>query len=294
MYTLNRNTPFATLLALALLAVPTASVLAQDDRFADVTIETVPVSGDISMLIGAGGNIGVSAGDDGILIIDDQFAPLAERIKEALADLGPGLPQFVLNTHFHGDHVGGNVEFGADGVIVAHENVRRRMQDGDSPAVALPVVTFADGLSIHFNGEEIRVMHLPTGHTDTDSVVFFTESNVIHMGDLFFNGRFPFVDLGSGGNLQGFLDNVQQALSMIDNDTAVIPGHGPLADKDDLQDYHDAVQETASRILAMKEDGMSVEEAVEAGLPEEYEAWGQGFINEQRWIETVYNSDGLR
>lgn len=222
------------------------------DRFANVTIETVSVAGNISMLVGQGGNIGVSAGEDGILIIDDQFAPLADRIKSAIEALGSATPKFVLNTHFHGDHVGGNAEFGADSMIVAHENVRLRMEAGDQPVVALPVVTYDDDVSIHFNGELITLIHVPRGHTDTDSVVYFEESNVIHMGDHFFNGAFPFVDLANGGTVQGYINNLEKVLSWIGDDTSVIPGHGPLAAKSDLLSFYNVVKDTSIDIRVKK------------------------------------------
>ncbi|MXX07125.1 MAG: MBL fold metallo-hydrolase [Gammaproteobacteria bacterium] len=267
-----------------------AGAFAQDDPFANVTIQTVPVAGNISMLIGQGGNIGVSAGEDGVLIIDDQFAPLADRIRAALEALGSDTPKFVLNTHFHGDHVGGNVEFGADGVIVAHENVRLRMIGGDSPPVALPVVTFNDNVTIHFNGEDITLIHMPVGHTDTDSVVLFEDANVIHMGDHFFNGGFPFVDIASGGSVQGYLSNLEKVLSWIDDDTQVIPGHGPLANKADLLGFYNMIRDTSTAIRVSRSLRLSTEEIVAEGLGPEYESWGQGFINEQRWIETVVQS----
>ncbi|MDD9894877.1 MAG: MBL fold metallo-hydrolase [Gammaproteobacteria bacterium] len=260
------------------------------DRFANVTIETVPVAGNISMLIGQGGNIGVSAGDDGILIIDDQFAPLADRIKAALEALGSDSPKFLLNTHFHGDHVGGNAEFGAESVIVAHENVRIRMAGGDAPAVALPVVTYDDDVSIHFNGETVTLIHMPRGHTDTDSVVYFEESDVIHMGDHFFNGAFPFVDLANGGTVQGYIDNLERVLSWITDDTSVIPGHGPLASKSDLMNFYNVVKDTSIDIRVKKSQRMSAEEIVAEGLGPELESWGQGFISEEAWITTVFNS----
>ena len=171
-----------------------ASALAQDERFASVTIETVPVTGNISMLIGSGGNIGVSTGSDGLLIIDDQYGPLAAKIRAALSQLSSDTPKFLLNTHFHGDHTGGNADFGAASIIIAHENVRGRLMAGGSPGSALPVITFDEDVTVHFNGESITLIHMPRGHTDTDSVVMFEESNVIHMGDHFFNGGFPFVD----------------------------------------------------------------------------------------------------
>ena len=273
-------------LSLSLLAFSSAA----QNQFENVTIDTVSVVGNISMLIGQGGNIGVSAGSDGILIIDDQFAPLAGRIKTAIEALGSDVPKFLLNTHFHGDHTGGNIEFGAESVIVAHENVRMRMAAGDQPAVALPVVTFDDDVTIHFNGEDVTLIHMPNGHTDTDSVVMFSESNVIHMGDHFFNGGFPFVDLANGGTVQGYLSNLERALSWIGDDTAVIPGHGPLATKSDLLNFYNVVKDTSTAIRVMKSQRMNKEETVAEGLGDEYESWGQGFINEQRWIETVFDS----
>ena len=273
-------------LSLSLLAFSSAA----QNQFENVTIDTVSVAGNISMLIGQGGNIGVSAGSDGILIIDDQFAPLAGRIKTAIEALGSDVPKFLLNTHFHGDHTGGNIEFGAESLIVAHENVRMRMAASDQPAVALPVVTFDDDVTIHFNGEDVTLIHMPNGHTDTDSVVMFSESNVIHMGDHFFNGGFPFVDLANGGTVQGYLSNLERALSWIGDDTAVIPGHGPLATKSDLLNFYNVVKDTSTAIRVMKSQRMNKEETVAEGLGDEYVSWGQGFINEQRWIETVFDS----
>lgn len=267
-----------------------ASQLAAQDQFANVSIVTVPVAGNISMLLGQGGNIGVSAGEDGILIVDDQYAPLADRIRAALAELGSDVPRFVLNTHFHGDHTGGNADFGAESLIVAHENVRGRLQAAEAVAEALPVITYDDDVTIHFNGENVTLIHMPRGHTDTDSVVWFEDSNVIHMGDHFFNGGFPFVDLANGGTVQGYLRNLETALSWIEDDTAVIPGHGPLASKADLLEFYNMVRDTSTSIRVMKSQRMSREEIVQAGLDPVYERWGQGFINEQRWIETVFDS----
>lgn len=279
----------AAILALAALGayVP---LQAQDDRFANVSIQTVPVRGNISMLIGSGGNIGVSAGSDGLLIIDDQYAPLATRIRAALSELGSDTPKFLLNTHFHGDHTGGNADFGAASIIIAHQNVRGRLIAGDSPSSALPVVTFDDDVTVHFNGENITLIHMPRGHTDTDSVVLFEDSNVIHMGDHFFNGAFPFVDLASGGTVQGYLNNLEKVLSWIDDDTAVIPGHGALGSKADLLAFYNVVKDSSTAIRVMKSQQMSKEQAVAAGLGDDYASWGQGFINEQRWIETVFDS----
>ena len=260
------------------------------NQFENVTIQTVPVGGNVSMLVGQGGNIGVSAGDDGILIIDDQFAPLAGRIKAAIESLGSAVPKFVLNTHFHGDHTGSNEEFGLDSLIVAHENVRSRLEAAESPVSALPVVTFDDDVTVHFNGEDVTLIHMPAGHTDTDSVVMFSESNVIHMGDHFFNGGFPFVDLDNGGTVQGYLNNLERALSWIQSDTQVIPGHGALGTKADLEAFYGVVKDTSIAIRVMKSQQMSKEEIVAEGLGDMYESWGQGFINEERWIGTVFDS----
>lgn len=275
-----------TTLSICLLAV---SAFGQD-RFANVTIETIAVAGNISMLVGQGGNIGVSSGSDGILIIDDQFAPLAGRIKAAIEALGSDTPKFLLNTHFHGDHVGGNAEFGADSVIVAHENVRVRMAAGGQPPIALPVVTYDDDISIHFNGELVTLIHMPRGHTDTDSVVYFEDSDVIHMGDHFFNGAFPFVDLENGGTVQGYINNLEKVLSWINDDTSVIPGHGPLATKSELMDFYNVVRDTSLVIRVKKSQRMSIEDIIAEGLGSDLDTWGQGFISEEAWITTVFNS----
>lgn len=263
---------------------------AQEDRFANVVIEIISVNGAVSMLTGAGGNIGVSAGDDGILIIDDQYEPLSDKIKSALQTLGSDKPKFVINSHFHGDHAGGNVNFGADGVIIAHDNVRVRLVGLDTPEVALPVITYLDELSLYFNGEKIILIHVPEGHTDTDSIIHFTGSNVIHMGDHFFNGAFPFVDLESGGTVQGYMANVERALSHIADDTRVIPGHGALASKGDLQAFHEMLTSTVTAIREMKSSGMAKEAIVSQGLEDRWDSWGGGFVPEDRWIRTVFDS----
>jgi cyclase len=270
-----------------------------DDSMKDAVIETTPVAGPIYMLKGRGGNIGVSAGDDGVVMVDDQFAPLAPKILDAVRALGKGEPEFVLNTHWHGDHTGGNAEFGAKASIVAHENVRKRLStpqqlrgstvEAIAPA-GLPVVTFQQSLSLHMNGEEIRVIHFPTGHTDGDSVIFFTGSNVVHMGDHFFNGKFPFVDLESGGNAVQFAANVKAVLDQVKDDTKIIPGHGPLASKADLAAYSDVLSETIKIVQKGKKAGKSVEDLQKAGLPEKFASWGDGFIKTDAWIKTVYDS----
>ena len=258
--------------------------------YARIEIKTTHVAGNIYMLEGAGGNIGVSVGPDGILLVDDQFAPLAEKIRTALKELGDGPLKFLLNTHFHGDHTGGNVVFGNEAHIIAHANVRKRLQMESPPKEALPVVTFDDSLSIHFNGEEIRVIHFPNSHTDGDSVVLFIGSNVVHMGDLFFSGRFPYVDLDSGGDVEGLIKHVEELLTELPSDVKLIPGHGPLSDIDDLKTYHQTLVETTDLIRDQMGAGKSLEEIKAAGLPKKWRSWGSSFISTERWIEIVYRS----
>ncbi|MEE8169112.1 MAG: MBL fold metallo-hydrolase [Phycisphaerae bacterium] len=271
------------------------------DRFAEVRIKATHVAGAVYMLEGAGGNIGVSVGADGVLIVDDQFAPLAERIRAAIETLehGKGRLHFVLNTHWHPDHVGGNATFSREAHIIAHENVRKRLSTQQkiferviepSPSVALPVITFDDTLSVHFNGERIRLVHVPHAHTDGDSVIWFPKSNVVHMGDLFFAGKFPFVDLGSGGDVEGLIRGVAQAMERLPAGVKVIPGHGPLSTPADLKTYQqmliDSVKIVRERIAA----GKTLDEIKAAGMPEKYADWGDGFIKTDAWLETVYNS----
>ena len=263
-------------------------------NFLRVNIKTTQVAGNIYMLEGAGGNIGVSVGTDGILLVDDQFAPLAEKIRNALKELGEGPLKFLVNTHFHGDHTGGNAVFGAEAHIVAHTNVRKRLEMKSPPKEALPVVTFDDSLSIHFNGEEIRIIHFPNSHTDGDSVVFFTGSNVVHMGDLFFSGRFPYVDLNNGGDVDGLIKHLEELLAELPPDVKLIPGHGPLSDINDLKMYHQTLVETTDLIRDRIEAGKSLEEIQAAGLPKKWRAWGAGFVSTGQWIEIVYRNGAWR
>ncbi len=280
------------LLTIVILAASSLTAVAHHPG-EDVQITTTEVRGPVYMLEGRGGNIGVSAGPDGVLLIDDQFDYLAEKIQKAIDALGRGKLKFVLNTHWHGDHTGGNKIFGRQAPIVAHENVRKRLlEDGDSPAPkeALPVITYKDGISIHFNGETIRVYHLPAGHTDGDSVIYFTESNVLHMGDLFFSGRFPYIDLGSGGDVAGFLKNVDTVIDRLADDVKIIPGHGPLSTIDDLKTFRGMLRETTGLVRERIDTGKSLEEAQAMGLPEKWNSWGKDFISNDRWIEIVYTS----
>jgi cyclase len=271
-----------------------AAAFGQGD-LSKVQIKATPVAGNIHMLEGSGGNIGVSTGPDGVLIVDDQFAPLAEKITAAIERLDQGPIKYVLNTHWHGDHTGGNAHFGKKASIVAHANVRKRLADKPGTAKeALPVITFNDGASVHLNGEEIRLIHLGPGHTDGDSIVHFTKSGVFHMGDLFFNGRFPYVDLGSGGDVAGLLKITESALQMIPADAKIIPGHGALATRADLEQYRAMLVETITLVKKAHADGKSLDDVKATGMPEKYKSWGTGFINVSRWLEISYNSLGKK
>lgn len=271
---------------------------AQQD-FSKVEMKATRVAGNIYMLEGAGGNIGVSVGSDGILIVDDQFAPLAEKIRAALKDLSAGQLKFILNTHWHGDHTGSNKVFGPEATIIAHTNVRKRLMTEQQifgravppePKEAWPVITFDASLSVHFNGEEIKVIHFPHSHTDGDSVMFFTGSNVVHMGDNMFAGRFPFVDLDSGGDVEGMAKTVEAVIHQLPADVKIIPGHGPLSTLDDLKLYHKMLVETTSIIRDRLRSGKTLDQIKAEGLPSEWQSWGSGFIPTDRWIEIVHRS----
>jgi cyclase len=267
--------------------------------FSDVEIKPTKLTETVYMFTGSGGNIGVSIGPDGVLIIDDQFAPLAEKIQTALNTIGGKKPSFILNTHWHGDHTGGNKEFGKEGTIIAHTNVRKRLAEGrpnenrptpPAPKEALPVITFDASLSIHFNGEEIQAHHIPHGHTDGDAVITFTKSNVVHMGDLFFNGGFPFVDINSGGTIMGYLAGVEKMINQISPNAQIIPGHGNLATLDDLKKFHKTLTETIAIIHKQIDAGKSLETIQQAKPLEKWAEWGNGFISTDRWIATIFNS----
>ena len=227
------------------------------------------------------------------------FAPLAEKIRAALKQLNSGPLKFVLNTHWHGDHTGGNPIFGKEATIVAHANVRKRLmaeqRRGERvtpplPKEGWPVITLESSLSLHFNGEEIKVMHFPRGHTDGDCVIFFVNANVVHMGDDFFVGRFPFVDLNSGGDIEGLIKNIEQIIAQLPPDVKIIPGHGSVSTLDDLKSYHNMLMETTKTIRQGIAAGKSLEELKQQGFAEEWKSWGSGFISAERWIETIHQN----
>jgi cyclase len=280
-------------LALSLLAA--ASLAAQQD-FSKVEVKPQKVAGNIYMLVGAGGNIGVSVGSDGIVIIDDQYAPLAPKIEAALKTITDRPLRFVINTHYHGDHTGGNEHFGKSAPIVAHENVRKRLASGvtrrgtttpPAPAGALPILTFNDTVTIHLNGEDIRAVHMPHGHTDGDSVIWFTKSNVVHMGDDYFVDAFPFVDWENGGSVRGLIANIEKVLSTVPDDAKIIPGHGPLSDKAGMRRFLEMLRGTLTAVEKGVAAGKSAEQLKTENALAQWDSWGKGFIKSDFWIDTL-------
>jgi len=293
----------ALLLAASPLALfPVSQAHAQEtDRFANVEIKAEPLADGVAVLFGAGGNIGVSYGPDGTVLIDDQFAPLTPKIQAAIADLGAEAVTYLINTHWHGDHSGGNENFGKAGaLIMAHDHVRERMlgiqksgrgNDPASPVEALPTVTYHDGIKLHLNGDEVQVRHMKHGHTDGDSVIFWKKANVVHMGDLFFHKMsLPFIDLNSGGNVRGVLAAAEKVLTMVNEDTKIIPGHGPMATKADLIAYRDMLKTVIGAVEKAQGEGKSLE-AVQAMKPAaQWDINPDAFIKGDAFVEAVYKS----
>ncbi len=265
----------------------------------DVTVKTTKVNDNVYMLQGRGGNIGALVGSEGILIVDDDYKVVSEKLRDALKELGSEKPRFIFNTHWHGDHTEGNQFFGQDSIIIAQTNVRKRLSQVNSifgekvqpyALSALPMITFTESMSIYFDGEEIRAVYYPSGHTDGDSVIFFKKANVVHLGDDFFAGRFPFVDLENGGSVQGLINNVGMLLKQIPADAKFIPGHGPLSTPDDLKNYHAMLLETSKIVQDAMKKKKTLDEIKKTGFPDKYKEFGSGFIKTDAWIETVYKS----
>jgi len=286
-------------LLLSLLSLP---AFAQQD-FSKVEIRTEKLSDTVYMLVGAGGNLGLSVGDDAVFLVDDQFAPLTPKIEAAIAKITPKPVKFVLNTHWHGDHTGGNENLGKAGaLIVAHENVRKRMsvenfieflgmKTEPDPRIALPVVTFTTDVTFHLNGDEIFAQHAPRAHTDGDAIVHFRKSDVVHMGDIMFNKLYPFVDTSTGGTVEGVIAAADRTLKEVGDTTRIIPGHGPLANRADLQAYRDMLATISGRVRDQMRAKRTLEQVQAAKPTAEFDAvWGKGFLKPDKFVEMLYKN----
>jgi len=288
---------FLIVIAVASSLIFSAETMAQDT----VKVKATRVKGNIYMITGEGGNIGLFTGVDGSFMIDDQFAPLTEKIIAAVKSVGGNVPKYLINTHFHGDHTGGNENLGKAGtLIMSHHGVRERLLNGSFIAAfgmksepgskpALPTVTYSENMDLHINDETVHIVHVPSAHTDGDSFVIFESANVAHAGDIFFNGFFPFIDGANGGSVKGVIAGVDVLLAHTDIDSKIIPGHGPLADRADLQGYRDMLTTAYERLLKLKNQGVSAEDAVLQKPLKDLEAnWGGGRFTADKWIGIVY------
>jgi glyoxylase-like metal-dependent hydrolase (beta-lactamase superfamily II) len=286
--------------AAAGLCVAAGAAFAQQD-FSTVEIKAYKAADGVFMLEGSGGNIGLSTGVDGAFVIDDQFAALSGKIVAAIRAQTDAEVEFLLNTHFHGDHTGGNEPFAASGArILAHENVRKRLKEGlkresgatpPAPAAALPVMTFSDHVTFYWNGQEIDIAHVGPAHTDGDSVVRFSPANVIHTGDVFFNGRYPFIDLEGGGDLDGYIAAQEEIAALADDATRIIPGHGPLATRADLEKSTAMLKQVRARVKALIDKGLDEDGVVKAKPLADLDAeWSWRFIDGETMTRTAYRS----
>ena len=299
---MRERAPLAAPMLFAAATALAISAAAQGPDFEKVQIKTEKVAEGIWVLAGAGGNIGVSAGADGVFLIDDEWAPMTPKVKAAIAALSDRPLRFILNTHWHPDHTGGNKDLGEAGaLIVAHDNVRLRMSTDQfiealgmkfppSPARALPVVTFNDAVTLHLNGDDVEAFHVPPAHTDGDAIVHFRRAGVIHMGDIFFNGMYPFVDLTSGGSFEGFIAAADRALALGEG-TRIIRGHGPVGTRADLRAYRDMLVTVRDRVKRLVQAGKTPAEVVAAHPLADLDAkWGQGFMKPDQFVEIVAKS----
>lgn len=290
-------------IVLLIAAATAVGVRAQERRA--IEIKSIPVAENVYMVAGAGGNLGLSVGDDGALLIDSEYAQLTEKITAAVQEVCKASIRFVINTHWHFDHVGGNESFAKAGaVLVAHENVRKRMSTEQvlgalgrrvppSPAGALPAVTYTDTLTFHWNGDEVQVLHVEPAHTDGDSFVHFRKANVLHMGDVYFNGMYPFIDTNAGGSIDGMIKAVDRALKLVDDKTRIIPGHGPLSGVAELREYREMLATARDRVQALVRQGKSRDEVIAAKPTKDLdEKWGRGGFEPDTWVGIVY--DGMK
>jgi len=268
------------------LSVLAINTMAQD--FADVKINVIKANGNVYMLQGAGGNIGVFATEEGLLLIDDQFSPLAKRIETAMQSIIDKDLKYIVNTHYHGDHTGSNSFFSHKAPIFAHHNVRTRLANKEPyEQVALPVVTYNEGINIYLANEDIQISHYPNAHTDGDSIVYFKKANVLHTGDLFFELGFPYIDLKNGGNVNGYLLAVDQIIARFPDDVVIIPGHGELTNKARYQEFADMIRFSIKHVSQLLAQGKSEQEILTIGLGKKYQVWSWQFINEERWLKTL-------
>jgi cyclase len=286
-------------LCFGVILLASGTAFAQDKPdFAKLDVKITKVAGQVYIIEGTGkeftgGNIGVSIGADGVVLVDSKFAPLAPKIEAALKTVSDKPIRFVVNTHFHGDHTDGNSVFGMKSTIIAHENTRKRMMAGrgadspPAPAVALPVVTFEDKISVHLNGEDIRATHFPSAHTDTDVVVFFPQSNVLHMGDEFFNGVFPFIDTEGGGSAKGLIANIEKILPTLSADVKIIPGHGPLATVKDLRAFLDMLKDSVRIVETGIKSKKSLDQLKKDKVLDKYASWSW-LIDANGYMEMLY------
>src|SRR5215831_18635367 len=291
-----------SILLIAMLACGLAA--AQDHDFSKVQVKVTKVAGNVYMLEGAGGNIGASVGEDGIVVVDDQYAPLADRIQAALKGITDKPVRFVINTHYHEDHTGGNSYFQKQAPIIAHDNVRKRLESGGkagnggsvefdakpAPKDALPIITFDHDVTVHLNGEGIRALYLPAGHTDGDAVIFFPKSNVVHMGDDFVTYGFPFIDVDSGGSIDGMIDGVEKVIGQVPADVKIIPGHGPISSVTDVRAYLDMLKATREVVAKAIQGGQTLDQMKQAKLLDPWKKYSGDFIKEDAFLETLYNS----
>lgn len=290
---------------IALLLLPSAAFSQQPSDFSKVQIKVTNVSGNIYMLEGAGGNIAASVGEDGVLLVDAEYSPLADKIVAALQTIAPGKPvRFVIDTHYHADHTDGNAAFASRGAtIIAQDNLRKRLENGSSggnggalkfqqppqPKAALPIITYDDHITLHFNGEAIQVWHFPA-HTDGDSVVFFSKNKVVHMGDEFVRYGFPFIDVSGGGSVQEMIAACEKVAATVPPDVKVIPGHGAVATLDDVRAYTKMMQDTMVAVQHAMGAHKSLEQMKQEKILEPWQKYSGNFVNSDAFIETLYYS----